>query len=314
MLRVSSSAPGLAADIAGLTGLAPEPNLVEDLYDLAGAYTGLGPASPLTAEIVDVAVAAATAAILLQRPSLGGTMPPWAPRPDVPVGSRNWPDLAPEGQTPLASRSGRPDVARLSLAGTSALPTDGQMCAVFAVDIADFTRPDRDDEIRLYLHEKLYEYLQAAFDTSGIPWQGCFNEDRGDGALIVVPPGISFKGLIHPLPEKLRDLIRRHNHVSCESAALQLRAAAHIGPVDYDGHGFVGTDVNFAFRMLEARPVKRMLAASGAELCLAVSDYVYHSFVCHYPSLVPPDTFRAVRFQVKNTRARAWTYLPGASS
>lgn len=311
MLRVSSSAPGLAPDLAGLV---PEPNPVEDLYDLAGVYTGLGPASPLTAEIVDVAVAAATAAMLLQRPSLGGTMPPWAPRPDVPIGSRNWPDLAPEGQTGLTGRSGRPDVARLSLAGTSALPTDGQMCAVFAVDIADFTRPDRDDEIRLYLHEKLYEYLQAAFDNSGIPWPGCFNEDRGDGALIVVPPGISFKGLIHPLPERLRDLIRRHNHVSRESAAIQLRAAAHIGPVDYDGHGFVGTDVNFAFRMLEARPVKRMLAASGAELCLAVSDYVYHSFVCHYPSLVSPDTFRAVRFQVKNTRARAWTYLPGASS
>ena len=311
MLRVSS---GLAPDLAGLTGLVPEPNPVENLYDLAGAYTGLGPASPFTAEIVDVAMAAATAAMLIQRPSLSGTTPPWAPRPDLPIGPRNWPDLAPEGQTPLTGRSGRPDVARLSLAGTSALPTDGQMCAVFAVDIADFTRPDRDDEIRLYLHEKLYEYLRVAFDNSGVPWQGCFNEDRGDGVLIVVPPGISLKGLIHPLPERLRDLIRRHNHVSCESAAIQLRAAAHVGPVDYDGHGFVGTDVNFVFRILEARPVKRMLEASGAELCLAVSDYVYHSFVCHYPSLVHPDTFRAVRFQVKNTRARAWTYLPGASS
>jgi class 3 adenylate cyclase len=313
MLRGRSSAPGLAADLTGLTGLVPEPSPVEDLYDLAGAYTGLGPASPLTAEIVDVVVAAVTAAMLVERSSSGVTVPRRAPRHDLPIGSRTWPDLTPDGQSRPAGRSGRPDVARLSLAGTSALPTDGQMCAVIAVDIAGFTRPDRDDDIRRYLHEKLYEYLQVAFDDSGIPWQDCFNEDRGDGALIVVPPGISFKGLIHPLPERLRDLIRRHNHVSCESAAIQLRAAAHIGPVDYDGHGFVGSDVNFAFRMLEARPVKRLLAASGAELCLAVSDYVYHSFVCHYPSLVHPDTFRAVRFQVKNTRARAWTYLPGAS-
>jgi class 3 adenylate cyclase len=314
LLRVSSPAPGPAADFADLTGLVPEPSPVEDLYDLAGAYTGLGPASPLTAEIIDVAVAAATAAMLIERPSSGGTIPRRAPWHDLPVGSRSWPDLAAEEQARLTSRGSRPDGARLSLAGSSALPTDGQMCAVFAVDIAGFTRRDRDDDIRLYLHEKLYEYLQVAFDNSGLPWQGCFNEDRGDGALIVVPPGISFKGLIHPLPERLRDLIRRHNHVSRESAAIQLRAAAHIGPVDYDGHGFVGTDVNFAFRMLEARAVKRMLAASGAELCLAVSDYVYHSFVCHYPSLVHPDTFRAVRFQVKNTRARAWTYLPGAPS
>lgn len=314
MLRVSSSDPGLAAALGDLTGLAPEPDPVDDLYDAVAAYTGLGPASPLTAEIVGVAVAAATAAMLIERPSSGGTVPHPTPRHDLPAGSMTWTDLAREGQARLTGWNSRPDVARLSLARTPVLPTDGQMCAVLAVDIAGFTRPDRDDDIRRYLHEKLYDYLQTAFDSSGVPWQGCFNEDRGDGALIVVPPGISFKGLIHPLPERLRGLIRRHNHVSRESAAIQLRAAAHIGPVEYDGHGFVGTDVNFAFRMLEARPVKGMLAASGAELCLAVSDYVYRSLVCRYPSLVYPDTFRTVRFRAKNTRARAWTYLPGASS
>jgi class 3 adenylate cyclase len=314
MLRVSSPAPGLEADLIGLNGMVPEPHSVQDLYDLVGAYTGLGPASPLTAQIIDVAVAAATAAMLLERPSPGGTMVPRASWPDLPAGSRPWPDLAAEVQAHLTDRSGRPDATRLSVAGTPALPVDGQMCAVFVVDIAGFTRSDRDDDIRLYLHEKLYEYLQVAFDNSGLPWQGCFNEDRGDGALIVVPPGISFKGLIYPLPERLRDLIRRHNHVSRESASIQLRTAAHIGPVDYDGHGFVGTAVNFAFRMLEAQPFKRMLADTGAEVCLTVSDYVYENFVCHYPSLVHPGTFRAMRFQVKNTRARAWAYLPGASS
>jgi class 3 adenylate cyclase len=314
MPRVSSSTPGLAADLANLTRLASEPDPDEDLYHAVGAYTGLGPASPLTAEIVSVAVAAATAAMLIERPSFGGSVPHRAPRHDLAAGSRTWPDLAGEGLARLTGRNNRPDGVRLSLARMPVLPTDGQMCAVFAVDIVGFTRPDRDDDIRRYLHEKLYEYLQIAFDSSGIPWQDCFSEDRGDGALIVVPPGISFKGLIHPLPERLRGHIRRHNHVSRESASIQLRAAAHIGPVEYDGHGFVGTDVNFTFRMLEARPVKHMLAASGAELCLAVSDYVYRGLVCRYPSLVHPDTFRSVRFQAKNTRARAWTYLPGASS
>jgi class 3 adenylate cyclase len=313
MARVSPSVPGLAADFAELNGLMPALDSVEDLYNVVGAYTGLGPASPLTAQIIDVAVAAATAAMLIERPSPGGTMALRASWPELPAGSRPWPDLAAEVQAQLTDRSRHPDVTRLSVAGTPALPVDGQMCAVLAVDIAGFTRPDRDDDIRLYLHEKLYEYLQVAFDNSGLPWQGCFNEDRGDGALIVVPPGISFKGLIYPLPERLRDLIRRHNHVSRDSASIQLRTAAHIGPVDHDGHGFVGTAVNFAFRMLEAQPVKRMLADTGAEVCLTVSDYVYQSFVCQYPSLVRPSIFRAMRFQVKNTRAKAWAYLPGAS-
>jgi class 3 adenylate cyclase len=313
VLPVSSSAPGLAADLAALTGMASQSDPVEDLYDALGAFTGLGPASPLTAEIVSVAVAAATAALLIERSSIGGTVPRPVPRHDLPAGSRTWPDPDGEGLARLTGRNSRPAGARLSLARMPVLPTDGQMCAVFAVDIVGFTRPDRDDDIRRYLHEKLYEYLQMAFDSSSIPWQDCFSEDRGDGALIVVPPEISFKSLIHPVPERLRGLIRRHNHVSRESAAIQLRAAAHIGPVEYDGHGFVGTDINFAFRMLEARPVKRMLAASGAELCLTVSDYVYRSLVCRYPSLVNPDTFRSVRFQTKNTRGRAWAYLPAAS-
>jgi hypothetical protein len=187
------------------------------------------------------------------------------------------------------------------------------VCALFAVDIAGFTGPHRDDDIRLYLHEELYQVLHKAFDGSGIPWADCFCEDRGDGALIVVPPSIPSKGIIDPLPERLRGLIRRHNHVSGDAAGIQLRAAAHIGPVEHDGHGFVGTDINLLFRMLDARPLKTALAGSGTELGLIVSDYVYRNLVCRYPSLVSPDAFRSVRFQVKYTRARAWIHLPGGS-
>jgi hypothetical protein len=189
-------------------------------------------------------------------------------------------------------------------------PADGQVCTLFAVDIADFTSQDRDDDIRRYLHERLYDALGKAFDGAGIPWPGCFHEDRGDGVLVVVPPGIPGKAIIDPLPERLRSLIRRHNHVACPAAAIQLRAAAHIGPVDHDGHGFIGSDINFLFRMLEAKPLKRSLASSGAELGLIVSDYVYVNVVCRHPSLVGPDAFRPVRFQVKYTKAKAWTYLP----
>jgi hypothetical protein len=100
--------------------------------------------------------------------------------------------------------------------------------------------------------------------------------------------------------------------VSCEAAGIQLRAAAHIGPVDHDGHGFVSSDINLLFRMLEARPLKRALTGSEAELALIISDYVYRNVVCRYPSLLSPEAFQPVRFQVKYTRARAWTYLPGA--
>jgi hypothetical protein len=195
---------------------------------------------------------------------------------------------------------------------TLAPPAGGQVCAMFAVDIADFTRQDRDDDVRMFMHEELYRILERAFDGSGTPWTACFREDRGDGALVVVPPGIPATGIIDPLPERLRSLIRRHNHVSSAAAHIQLRVAAHLGPVDHDGHGFVGTDVDLLFRMLDARPLKSALASTGADMALIVSDYVYRNIVSRHPSLVSPAAFWPVRFQVKRTRARAWTYVPGA--
>jgi class 3 adenylate cyclase len=193
-------------------------------------------------------------------------------------------------------------------------PADGQVCTLFAVDIAGFTRPERDDDIRMYLHEELYRILEKAFDGSGTPWTSCFREDRGDGVLIVMPPGIACKHIIDPLPERLRTLIRRHNHVSRDAARIQLRAAVHIGPVEHDGHGFIGSDINMLFRMLEARPLKRGLDDSSADLALIVSEYVYANVVCRYPTLIGPEAFQPVRFQIKYTRAKAWTYLPGATT
>jgi len=183
---------------------------------------------------------------------------------------------------------------------------------LFAVDIADFSRPDRDDDIRIFMREELYRILERAFDGSGTPWTACFREDRGDGVLVVVPPSIAATGIIDPLPERLRSLIRRHNHVSAASARIQLRAATHLGPVAHDGHGFVGTDVDFLFRMLNARPLKHALDSTGADLALIVSEYVYRTIVSRHPSLVSPAAFRPVRFQVKRARAQAWTYVPSA--
>ena len=66
---------------------------------------------------------------------------------------------------------------------------------------------------------------------------GLLSRRPRDGALIVIPPDLACRGIIDPLPERLRGLIRRHNHVSCQAAGIQLRAAAHIGPVEHDGYG-----------------------------------------------------------------------------
>jgi hypothetical protein len=62
--------------------------------------------------------------------------------------------------------------------------------------------------------------------------------------------------------------------------------------------------------MLNARPFKRVLTTSSAELALIISDYLYHNVVCRYPSLISPDSFQTVRFQDQHISTQAWAYLP----
>jgi class 3 adenylate cyclase len=187
----------------------------------------------------------------------------------------------------------------------------GQICGLFAVDIVAFAGPRRDDDIQMYIHESLYAMLRSAFDRSDVPWAHCSHEDRGDGVFVVVPPTIPAARAVL-IPDRLRPLIRRHNRVSCEAARIQLRIAIHLGPVYDDGHGFIGGDVNHLFRLLDAQQFKRQLAASTAEMALITSDYLYVNLIRRQPSLMDPALFSQVNIRVKETRARAWVYLPSA--
>jgi len=186
------------------------------------------------------------------------------------------------------------------------------MCGLFAADIAGFTRADRDDDIRWDLRRAMYGILETAFDECRMPWKLCTHEDRGDGPLVVVPAEISALPLISSLPERLRDLIQQHNRDVLEPARIQLRVAVHMGPVRHDGEGFVGSDFDLLFRMLDVRLLKKMLADSGAELALITSDYVYKTVIVRRPSLANPAAFMKVNARVKQTPVHGWIHLPGA--
>jgi hypothetical protein len=187
---------------------------------------------------------------------------------------------------------------------------NGQVCGMLALDIAEFTRPDRDNEIQLYLRKSLYAMVQESLDESGMPWEHCQHEDRGDGMLVTCPPELAAQPIIDPFPERLGRLLHRHNRVSCQPARMQLRVAAHLAPVYRDEHGFTGDDVTFLFRMLDAQPLRRALAESGAELAFIVSGYVHEKLVLRGQSLADRRVFRPVRTKVKQTEVHAWIGLP----
>jgi class 3 adenylate cyclase len=240
---------------------------------------------------------------MLQHAAQAGTT-----RPGQPVPGRAS-LTAIDSHTPVEPSAATPDVNH----ATGSWPAlDGQLCGLFAVDIAAFNAAERDDDIQMYVHSALYAMLATAFNRSGIPWSDCAYEDRGDGALVIVPPTLSAAALVDPIPERLRALVRRHNRVSAEAAQIQLRVAVHIGSVHHDGYGFVGHDVTLLCRLLDARPLKRMLATSGAEVAFITSKYLYDNVIRSRPSLVDPDVFQSMPVRVKETRTRAWAYALGA--
>ena len=110
-------------------------------------------------------------------------------------------------------------------------------------------------------------------------WAGCYREDRGDGAVIVVPPTISTQRLIDPLMAELAGRLRQYNRRASEVVRIQLRVALHVGPVGRDSEGLTGQAVIAAARIVDAPVIKARLAAEHADLIFAASDYVYDQVV-----------------------------------
>jgi hypothetical protein len=186
-----------------------------------------------------------------------------------------------------------------------------QHCVIFAVDIAGFTDAKRDDEIQLAVREALYAVLAGAFDGTGLCWEDCLHEDRGDGILVIIPATMPSATVVDPLLDHIRAGLRRHNRMASDAARISLRVAVHIGEVYRDRHGLAGTAVNQLFRLLDAPALRLALADTGAEVALMVSDYFFDSVIRHGPGSIDPATFRPANVAVKQTRTRGWIHVPG---
>lgn len=188
---------------------------------------------------------------------------------------------------------------------------EGQICGLLTVDIAGFGALARDDDVRGHLRAALYAMLEDAFNRSGVPWRSCAHEDLGDGVLIVIPAAIPVTRFLGLVPGRLSGLLRRHNRLSSSAACMRLRAAFHVGHVRRDRYGLVGDALIHLFRLVDAQPLRHLLATSGADLAFAVSEYVFDAIIRRHPTLMDPCTFYPLTVQVKETRTLAWAMLPG---
>jgi CRP-like cAMP-binding protein/tetratricopeptide (TPR) repeat protein len=217
------------------------------------------------------------------------------PAAAVPLGRR---DVAGEAAPKLATR----------WFGT---PSEPLNCSILFTDVAGFGNPLRLDPDRAVVRAALYEILRSSFQAAGVPWADCYYEDRGDGAVIVVPPTVSTLRVVDPLIPELAARLRQHNRRASEVVLIQLRAALHVGPVGKDAEGLTGQAVISTARILDAPVVKERLADARADLIFAVSDYVYEHVVRHGAGRVDSGAFEHVAEQVKESRVSAWIHLAG---
>ncbi|MET9259824.1 NACHT domain-containing protein [Amycolatopsis sp. NPDC004079] len=189
-------------------------------------------------------------------------------------------------------------------------PADGHY-AIVVVDIKEFsrflTRP-----AQIEARTGVYRALETAFDRSGVPWDKCPREDRGDGVLILIPGQLSKNPLAAALPDELARALGERNGRLPEYERIQLRVAMHAGEVAADSHGYAGTAINLAFRLVNSAPLRGALDKSSGVVALAVSAWFYDEVVQHIAA-ARPKSYRRVRVENKETRSDAWISRPDDS-
>ncbi len=183
-------------------------------------------------------------------------------------------------------------------------------CPMLAIDLTSFSDRSRGETVQRFLRAAMYDLLMCAFDRSRLTWVACHSEDRGDGVLVVVPPGVPATTLIDPLVDHVRAGIRLHNKICSDLAKIRLRMSVHAGQVHFDDNGVCGYAVIHLFRMLDAPAFKRAFAASGADFALVTSDAFYEDVISQGPGLIDPDMYAPINIRSKETRGRGWLYLP----
>ena len=152
---------------------------------------------------------------------------------------------------------------------------------IVVFDVESFGDPRRTDRHQLTVREGLYRSVGEAFQRAELPWTPDTHEDRGDGILIVLPPEVPKSLLVELLPSALVAELTAHNRTHREEERIRLRMSLHAGEVLYDPHGVTGEAVNWAFRLVDAEPLKTALARSPGVLVIIASSWFFDQVIRH---------------------------------
>jgi hypothetical protein len=176
---------------------------------------------------------------------------------------------------------------------------NGQNCTVLRTDVIGFSSPLRTSEDRLVIRDTVFRITNSVFKDI----VDARSEDRGDGMLTVVGPGVPTATVIDRLLHWMLPDLEKHNSSHDDFTRFQLRAAIDVGPVTGDSMGFSGDAIINISRLVEAPPFKKALAASGASLGIIATEFIYETVLKHDRNLTGCCQ---VRVSVKGFTRMAW--------
>jgi hypothetical protein len=184
---------------------------------------------------------------------------------------------------------------------------------ILAVDIEGSTT--RTNVGRAHIRQVMYDLVEEALDAAGIT--EAHRDpliDRGDGVLVLIQPvdHLPVTLLLDTVIPGLSGLLVKHNN---RHDRLRLRAVVHEGAVHYDRRGTFGEALDTAFRLLDARELKRKLSDTpAASMVLGVSDELYRAVVVQGYAGIDPDAFAdPVHFRIDDRRRSGRMHVPAAA-
>ncbi|WP_067831960.1 hypothetical protein [Actinomadura kijaniata] len=168
---------------------------------------------------------------------------------------------------------------------------------LLAVDIQGYGQ--RDTRQQLETQRQLNRLLDEAAATAGLDRALWRKQVGGDGELSVLPgetDPASVGDLVLALEAGLETLNRSR------PLRLRLRLALHHGPLAEGPFGPSGDAPVVVQRLLDAGPLRRLLADDpGRDLAVVVSDSLYADVIRTGFSALPPNGFQPIRITAKGT-------------
>jgi hypothetical protein len=190
-----------------------------------------------------------------------------------------------------------------------------RMC--IAVDLEHYSR--RTDAGQIEAQRAMSRLVHEAAARGGLDRAQWHTQDRGDGELALLPPGIDEAHVITSLWRELGEGLHRYNRHANAAARLRMRVAVHEGQTYIADSGFAGDAINTVCRLCDSTAAKDALSGAEGDLVLIVSDRIFFDVIRGFDAHdLPASAFTEVKIHMpdKGFRARAFTFsgsAPGAA-